>query len=363
MRSRNPVNVMAGTMPIIVNRRRIGPGEPAYVIAELSANHHQKLPAALELIELAKKAGADAVKIQTYTPATMTIDCDNRYFRIGKGTIWAGKNLYRLYSEAYTPWEWHAALFAHARKVGIALFSTPFDETAVDLLEKLGAPAYKIASFELVHLPLIRRVAQTGKPMIISTGMGSRREIAEAVKAARAGGCRQLALLKCTSAYPAPPAEANLRRIPHMTKTFGVPTGLSDHTMGSATAVASVCLGGCIIEKHFTKSRRVPGPDSLFSMEPAEFKQMVADVRAAEQALGRVSYALTAKEKASRVFRRSIFVVQDIPAGGEITAENVRIIRPGHGLPPKCFSEVLGRKARRRLRRGEPLTWEAITED
>jgi N-acetylneuraminate synthase len=345
---------------ITIDGRRIDFSQPAYVIAEISANHNQSLESALKLISLAKECGADAVKIQTYTPDTMTLDCNNGYFQIGEGTIWEGKNLYQLYGEAFTPWQWHAELFTHARKVGITLFSTPFDETAVELLEKQDAPAYKIASFELVHLPLIRRVAQTGKPLIMSTGMGSLEEIAIAVETAREAGCRELALLKCTSAYPAPPEEANLRTIPHLADAFGVPAGLSDHTMGSAVAVASVCLGGCIIEKHFTQSRAVPGPDSAFSMEPAEFKAMVDNVRTAEQALGRVSYELTEKEKASRVFRRSIFVVQDIPAGGEITPENVRIIRPGHGLPPQDWERVIGRKAQKALRRGEPLTWEAL---
>ncbi|HEX5398543.1 MAG TPA: pseudaminic acid synthase [Verrucomicrobiae bacterium] len=340
--------------------RRIETGLPCYVIAELSANHNQSLAEALELIRLAKDCGADAVKIQTYTPDTLTLDCDDEYFRIGKGTIWEGKNLYQLYGEAFTPWEWHADLFAHAKETGITLFSTPFDETAVDLLEKLGAPAYKIASFELVHLPLIRRVARTGKPMIMSTGMGSRDEIGEAVAAAREAGCRELALLKCTSAYPAPPEEANLRTIPHLANEFGVPAGLSDHTMGSAVAVASACLGGCIIEKHFTRSRAVPGPDSVFSMEPAEFKSMVADIRTAEKALGRVGFELTAGEQASRIFRRSIFVVQDIPSGGPITPENVRIIRPGHGLAPRHWEAVLGKKAKRALRRGKPLNEEDL---
>lgn len=346
--------------PLHIHEREIGPGKPAYVIAEISANHNQSLTSALDLITMAKDCGADAVKIQTYTPDTITIDCDNEYFRIGKGSLWEGKNLYKLYGEAQTPWEWHADLFAHAKKTGITLFSTPFDETAVDLLEKLDAPAYKIASFELVHLPLIRRVAQTGKPLIMSTGMGSLEEIALAVETARTAGCRELALLKCTSAYPAPPEEANLRTIPHLADAFGVPAGLSDHTMGSAAAVASVCLGGCIIEKHFTKSRSEPGPDSAFSMEPAEFKAMVADIRTAEKALGRVSYELTEKEQASRVFRRSIFVVKDIHEGEAITAENVRIIRPSHGLEPMHLEKVLGRLAARNLARGTPLTWDVL---
>lgn len=337
--------------------REIGCGQPTYVVAEISANHNRSLSEALDLIGLARDCGADAVKIQTYTPDTITIDCDNEYFRIGKGTLWEGKNLHQLYGEAYMPWDWHAELFARARKTGIPLFSSPFDETAVDLLEKLAAPAYKIASFELVHLPLIRRVARTGKPMILSTGMSSLRETAEAVEAAREAGCRELALLKCTSAYPAPPEEANLVTIRHLAEAFNVPVGLSDHTMGSAVAVASVCVGGCIIEKHFTRSRAVPGPDSAFSMEPAEFKAMVEDVRVAERALGRVSYELTAKEEASRVFRRSIFVVKDIAEGAPITTENTRIIRPGNGLAPKHFEEVIGRRARKALRRGEPLKW------
>ncbi len=349
------------TAPIVtIAGREIGQGRPAYVIAEISANHNGSVSEALELISQAKACGADAVKIQTYTPDTMTIECDNEYFRIGEGTIWQGKNLHQLYQEAHTPWEWHPALFEHARKTGITLFSTPFDETSVDFLEGLGSPAYKIASFELVHLPLIQRIARTGRPLIMSTGMGSLLEIAEAVGAAREAGCRELALLKCTSAYPAPPTEANLRRIPHMAEAFGVPVGLSDHTMGSVVAVASVCLGGCIIEKHFTRSRAVPGPDTEFSMEPAEFRQLVEDVRVAEAALGSVCYESTLKETASRVFRRSLFVVRDVPAGAEITADNVRVIRPGYGLSPKYLPLVLGRRAKRFLRRGEPLAWEDL---
>lgn len=349
-------------IPFQIAGRTIGPSHSAYIIAEISANHHQSLDAALDLISISKESGADAVKIQTYTPDTITIDCDNEHFQIGKGTLWEGKSLYELYAEACTPWEWHADLFAHARKIGITLFSSPFDETAVDLLEELDSPAYKIASFELVHLPLIRRVAQTGKPLIMSTGMASLSEIAEAVETAREAGCKALALLKCTSAYPAPPNEANLRRIPHMAEAFGVPTGLSDHTMGNAVAVASVCVGGSVIEKHFTKSRKVAGPDSAFSMEPEEFKQMVENVRVAENSLGYVSYELTAKEEASRVFRRSIFVVKDIPDGGEITAKNVRIIRPGFGLAPRHWNQVLGRRVGRAVQRGTPLTWSCLVQ-
>ncbi|HYG23656.1 MAG TPA: pseudaminic acid synthase [Verrucomicrobiae bacterium] len=345
---------------IVIDHREIGPGKPTYLIAEISANHNQSLSEALDLISLAKECGADAVKIQTYTPDTITLNCDNKYFQLGEGTLWAGKNLYKLYAEAYTPWDWHAEMFAHAKKVGVTLFSSPFDETAVDLLEQLEAPAYKIASFELVHLPLIERAARTGKPLILSTGMASLTEIAEAVEAAQRAGCRDLALLKCTSAYPAPPEEANLRRIPHMADAFGVPAGLSDHTMGSAVAVASVCLGACIIEKHFTKTRSVPGPDSAFSMEPTEFKAMVDDVRTAERSLGSVTYEVTEKERATRIFRRSVFVVKDVAANAELTPENIRIVRPSHGLAPKYFGALLGRKTRYALRRGEPLRWKDI---
>lgn len=345
---------------IVIDRRKIGPGEPTYIVAEISANHNQSFDEAVRLIRAAHEAGADAIKLQTYTPDTLTIDCDNEYFRIGKGTIWEGKNLYRLYGEAYTPWEWHPKLRAVAEELGLDFFSTPFDDTAVEFLEGLGVPAYKIASFEMVDLPLIRRVARTGKPIIMSTGMGTLAEVAEAVYTARQAGCNQLALLKCTSAYPAPASEMNLRTIPHLAEAFGVPVGLSDHTLGTAVPVAAVALGACIVEKHLTLSRATPGPDAAFSIEPHEWRQMVQAIRAAEQALGSVSYELSDRERSSMVFRRSLFVVQDMRAGEPFTRQNVRSIRPGYGLHTRHLEQVLGRRATRDVPRGTPLSWELV---
>lgn len=339
--------------------RPIGPGHPTYIIAELSANHNQDLQQAIRLIEAAKEAGADAIKLQTYTPDTLTIDSDKEFFRI-QGTIWEGKNLYKLYGEAFTPWEWHAQLKRAAEDLGLHLFSTPFDPSAVDFLSELDVPAFKIASFEVVDLPLVARIAATGKPIIMSTGMATLAEIDDAVQAIRAAGGQELALLKCTSAYPSPPEAMNLRTIPHLAAAFDLPVGLSDHTLGVAVPVAAVSLGACIIEKHFTLSRAVPGPDSAFSLEPHEFRQMVDEVRVAERALGIVSYAVTEAEQPSRVFRRSLFVVQDVRAGEEFTAENVRSIRPGYGLAPKFLPEVLGRRATRDIERGTPLSWGLI---
>jgi pseudaminic acid synthase len=347
-------------MKIAINNREIGPDLPVYIIAELSANHGQDFEQAVKLIHTARDAGADAIKLQTYTPDTLTIDCDNEYFRIGKGTIWGGRNLYELYQEAYTPWEWQPRLKAIANDLGMDLFSTPFDFTAVDFLENMEAPAYKIASFELVDLLLIRRVAQTGKPMIMSTGMAKLAEIDEAVQAAREAGATQIALLKCNSAYPAPPEEMNLRTIPHMADAFGVPVGLSDHTLGIAVPVAAVALGACIIEKHLTLSRSVPGPDSAFSLEPHEFKSMVENVRTAEKALGRVTYELTERENTSRVFRRSLFVVKDMKTGDAFDETHVRSIRPGYGLPPKYLDVLVGKRIDRPLKRGTPLTWDLL---
>lgn len=345
-----------------IDNRAVGQGHPVYIIAELSANHNQDYDQAVQLVHAAKDAGADAIKLQTYTPDTITIDCDNEYFRVGGGTLWDGRTLYDLYGEAYTPWAWQPKLKAIANDLGMDLFSTPFDFSAVDFLEEMGVPAYKIASFELVDLPLIRRVAQTGKPIIMSTGMATLAEIDEAVRTAREAGATQIALLKCNSAYPAPPEEMNLRTIPHMAEAFGVPVGLSDHTLGIAVPVAAVALGACIIEKHFTLSRAVPGPDSAFSLEPQEFKAMVEAVRVAEKALGRVSYEVTERETASRVFRRSLFVVKDMQAEEVFTAENVRSIRPGAGLPPVYFDDVLGRRAARRIERGTPLSWSLLLD-
>ncbi len=347
-------------LEINIGGRAIGPGHPVYIIAEMSANHNQDYAQAEAIVRAAKESGADAIKLQTYTPDTMTLNLRTEHFRVGKGTIWEGRNLYELYGEAFTPWEWQPRLMKLAGELGMDCFSTPFDDSAVDFLERIQVPAHKIASFELVDLPLIRLVAQTGKPVIISTGMASLAEIDEAVRAFREAGGRQLALLKCTSAYPSPAEEMNLRTLPHLSHAFSVPAGLSDHSMGLAVPVAAVALGACIIEKHFTLSRATPGPDSAFSLEPAEFKTMVDAVRTAEQALGRVNYDVSEKEKASRVFRRSLFVVRDISEGELFTPDNIRAIRPGHGLPPKYLPEVLDRRAASDIARGTPFEWHMV---
>lgn len=328
-----------------------------FIVAELSANHGHRLETALELVQAAKQCGADAVKLQTYTADTITLDCSNEYFQIKHGTIWDGTTLHKLYREAYTPWEWHGPIQEAVENAGLIFFSTPFDFTAVEFLESLQVPLYKIASFELVDLPLIRKVALTGKPVIMSTGMASLGEIEEAVQTFRGAGGTQLALLKCTSAYPAPPDEMNLRTIPHMAETFGVPVGLSDHTLDISVPVAAVSLGACIIEKHMTLDRSVLGPDSAFSLEPREFKAMVEAVRTAERALGRVTYEATEKEKSSRSFRRSLFVVQDMQAGDVFTESNLRSIRPGYGLHPRYFNDFIGRAASRAISAGTPLAW------
>lgn len=321
--------------------RKVAPDTPPFVIAELSANHNGKIETALRLIEEAKKAGADAVKMQTYTPDTITLNCDSEEFRI-TGGLWDGRTLYELYREAHTPWEWHAPLFEHAHKLGITIFSSPFDITAVDLLEKLNAPAYKIASFEAVDLPLIKYVATTGKPMIISTGMADAEEIQEAVDAARAGGCKELALLHCVSGYPAPAADYNLRTIPDMIQRFGLVTGLSDHTLVNTTAIASVAMGASIIEKHFTLDRDGGGPDDSFSLEPIDLAELCKAARTAWEALGQINYARKASEEANTQFRRSLYFVKDLRAGEIITPDSVRSVRPGFGLPPKYFSAVVG---------------------
>lgn len=340
--------------------RKIGGDAPVYIIAEMSANHGQDFDEAVRMVHAMKEAGADAVKIQTYTADTLTIDCDTPDFKIGKGTLWEGRNLYQLYGEAYTPWEWQPKLQEVASGLGLDFFSTPFDATAIEFLERMNVPAHKIASFELVDIPLIRKVARTGKPIIMSTGMGSIEEIEEAVAAIREERNNHIALLKCTSAYPALPEDMNLCTIPDLAERFGVPIGLSDHTLGIAVPVAAVALGACIIEKHFTMDRSKPGPDSAFSLEPQEFKDMVDAVRVAEQALGKVSYALSEKEKASRVFRRSLYVVRDVKAGEPFTQENLRSIRPGYGLPPKHLDAVLGKAAVENIYRGTALTWEMV---
>ena len=345
---------------IAIGNKTIGPGSPIYIIAEMSANHNQDFDQAVQLIKAAKEAGADAIKLQTYTPDTITIDCDNEYFRIGKGTIWEGKNLYELYKEAYTPWEWQPKLKKIANDLGMDLFSTPFDKTAVDFLQKMDVPAYKIASFELVDIPLIQYVAQTGKPIIMSTGMATLSEIDEAVTAAGEAGCKEVALLKCTSAYPADPAEINLRTIPHMAEAFGVPVGLSDHTLGIAVPVAAVALGTCIVEKHLTLSRSIPGPDSAFSIAPHEFKKMVDAIRITEKALGDCSYEITEKQKPNRVFRKSIFVVKNVKENEVFTKENIRSIRPGYGLHTRYFNTIIGKHASRDIDRGTPITWDMV---
>ena len=341
--------------------RRIGPGCPVYVVAEISANHNRDFDQALRMVQAAKDAGADAVKLQTYTPDTITLRSDREHFRIGGGTLWDGRTLHDLYAEAAMPWDWQPKLKAEADRLGLELFSSAFDATAVDFLEKMGVPAHKVASFEMVDLPLIEKMARTGKPLIMSTGMATLEEIEEAVATARAAGARQIALLKCTSAYPSPPEEMNLRTIPDLAARFQVPVGLSDHTMGIAVPVAAVALGACIVEKHFTLSRSVPGPDSAFSLEPAEFKAMVEAVRTAERALGGVHYGASGEEEKSRVFRRSLFVVEDVKAGEKFTEKNVRSIRPGNGLHTRHLKEVLGRTATRDIARGTPLSWELVS--
>lgn len=342
-----------------IGKRIIGAGHRTYVIAEVSANHGQKFEQAVSIVRAAKQAGADAVKLQTYTADTITIDCDRPEFLI-KGTLWEGRNLHDLYREAYTPWEWQPRLGEIAHELDLDLFSTPFDETAVDFLESINVPAYKLASFELVDLPLIRKMAKTGKPLIMSTGMATIEEIDEAVQTARESGATQIALLKCTSAYPAPAEEMNLRTIPELARRFGVPAGLSDHTLGIAVPVAGVALGACIIEKHITLSRSDPGPDSAFSLEPDEFKATVDAIRVAEKALGQVHFGFSPNEESSRVFRRSLFVVENVERGELFTAKNIRSIRPGHGLHTRHLEEIIGQRAARDIERGTPLSWELV---
>ena len=344
---------------IEINGRRIGPGEPVYIIAELSANHGQSFAHAVELVRAAKSCGADAVKLQTYTADTLTLDCDKEYFKI-HGTLWDGRTLHDLYREAFTPWEWQPKLKKIAESLGLALFSSPFDDSAVDFLEAMDVPAHKIASFESCDIGLLRKVAATGKPIIASTGMATLAEIDEMVRTLRAGGAEQIALLKCTSAYPAPPAEMNLRTIPHMAQAFSVPVGLSDHTLGASAPVTAVALGACIIEKHFTRARAGGGPDSAFSLEPREFRAMVEGVREAERMLGRIDYGLTPAEQKSRAFRRSLFISADMRAGEVFTRENLRSIRPADGLHTRHLEEILGRAASRDIERGTPLSWALV---
>ena len=340
--------------------RKVGPDAPVYVIAELSANHNQDFDRAVQTIQAAKNAGADAVKLQTYTPDTITLASDRDEFRIDAGTLWDGRTLHGLYHEAFMPWEWQPRLKKAAEDLGIDLFSTAFDPSAVDFLEQMNVMIHKVASFELVDIPLIQKMARTGKPLIISTGMATAEEIDEAMQAARAAGATQIALLKCTSAYPAPPEDMNLRTIPEMMRRFSVPVGLSDHTMGIAVPVAAVALGACIIEKHLTLSRSHPGPDSAFSLEPNEFKNMVEAVRIAEKSLGTVSFGAAGKQESSKSFRRSLFAVEDIQQGAEFTTTNIRSIRPGHGLHPRHLPEMLGKRAATNIKKGSPMNWDLV---
>lgn len=355
---------MSGT--VVIGGRRVGRGEPPFLVAEMSGNHGGSLERALALVAAAKEAGADALKLQTYTADTITIEHDGPGFVIESGP-WAGRRLYDLYEEAHTPWTWHEALFEEGRRLGLTVFSSPFDESAVDFLEGLGAPAYKIASFELVDLPLIERAAATGKPVILSTGLAAEKEIAEAVEAAHKAGCRELVLLHCVSGYPTPPEEMNLAAMAALVRRFDVPVGLSDHTLGIAVPVAAVALGACMIEKHFTLARADGGPDAAFSLEPEEFRRMTEACRTAFAALGGPSSVgglrpasgpgrgRSPSEEQNRVFRRSLYIVADMEAGERFTAQNLRAIRPGYGLAPKHVHEILGRRASRAIARGEPL--------
>lgn len=357
---------------VTIRNREIGPGKPVYIIAEMSANHGQDKEKAKEIIHAMKESGADAVKLQTYSPETITIECRNKWFtECLDGTIWEGQSLWDLYGEAYMPWDWQPELKELAESLGMDCFSTAIDNTGVDFLEKIGMPAMKNTSFELVHLPLIRRMAKTGKPLILSTGMATEEEIQDAVMTAKEAGAAGVILLKCTSAYPAKISDANLKTIPDIAEQFDVPVGVSDHTQGSDVPVTAVTLGACVIEKHFILDReKDKGPDSPFSMEPDEFKEMVDKVRAAEkdpssakiseEAIGEVKYGGAEGEKGSKVFRPSVFIVKDVKAGEELTEENARIIRPGYGLMPKEFDSVLGKKAKEDIEFGTPLTWELI---
>lgn len=346
---------------ITVAGRKIGANHPPFIIAEMSGNHNQSLDRALEIVEAAAKTGAHALKIQTYTPDTMTLDLDEREFHISDpNSLWTGTSLYKLYGEAYTPWEWHKPIFERARELGIIPFSTPFDDTAVDLLESLDVACYKIASFENTDLPLIRRVAATGKPLIISTGMASIAELDDTVRAARGAGCKDLILLKCTSTYPATAGNTNILTIPHMRELFDCEVGLSDHTMGIGVSVASVALGATVIEKHFTLNRADGGVDSTFSMEPAEMSQLVLETEHARESIGKVSYGVTEAEKKSLQYRRSLYIVKDLKAGDVLTKDNVRAIRPGLGLPTKYYEVVIGKHVTSDIKLGTAIDWEII---
>lgn len=348
------------TAPFAINGRAIGPGKPIYVIAELSANHGGSYEVAARIVEESAKTGADAIKLQTYTADTITIDSDSSHFRHGDSSLWAGTTLHKLYQDAYTPWDWQPKLKALAESLGMDCFSSPFDPTAVDFLMELDVPAFKVASFEMVDLPLIRRMARTGRPLIISTGMATPEEIDEAVKTAQEAGANGIALLKCTSAYPSPPEAINLGAIPAMAERWGLPIGLSDHTTGEAVPVAAVALGACIVEKHITLDHDNPTPDAPFSLDPAEFKRMVDAIRVAEQAIAGDRLGPTEQEQESRRFRRSLFVVEDVAAGEPLTEANVRSIRPAAGLHTRHLEEVIGRRAVQAIPRGTPLSWDLL---
>jgi pseudaminic acid synthase len=347
-------------MNLSIANRIIGLDNPVFIIAELSANHKQDINIAIESIKAMKKAGADAVKLQTYTPDTITIDCDNEYFQIKHGTIWDGVNLYDLYKEAYTPWEWHLILKKAAEKIGLVFFSTPFDNTAVDFLDKMDVPAYKVASLEITDIPLIEYIASKGKPVILSTGIAKLSDIENAIEACKRAGNEKIIILKCTTEYPTPLEDVNLKTIPNLAETFNQLVGLSDHSLGISVPIAAVCLGACVIEKHFILSKDLGGPDSSFSLDPQEFTAMVKSIREAEKAMGKVNYELSEKVLKNREFCRSLFVVKDMEAGEEFTAENVRSIRPGYGLKPKYINYVLNKKARLDIKKGSPLTWQLI---
>lgn len=344
-----------------IGNRSIGADAPPFIIAEMSGNHNQSLELALQIVEAAARAGAHALKLQTYTAETMTLDLsEGEFFIKDPGSLWAGTSLYELYEKAHTPWEWHAPIFARAKELGMLAFSTPFDDSAVDFLESLDVPAYKIASFENTDLPLIRRVAATGKPLIISTGMASIAELDESVRAAREAGCKHLVLLKCTSTYPATPLNSNVRTIPHLRELFGCEVGLSDHSMGVGVSVAAVALGATVVEKHFTLDRSAGGVDASFSLEPSEMASLVVETERAWQAMGQVHYGVTEAERKSLVYRRSLYVTADMAAGDTFSRDNLRAIRPGLGLPPKHIDAVLGRRARAPIKRGTPLDWSLL---
>ena len=346
---------------IVISGRKIGSHCPPFIIAEMSGNHNQSLERAMEIVESAAKAGADAIKLQTFTADTITLDIHEDEFYIkDPNSLWTGKSLYRLYQQAYTPWEWHKPILDRCKELGIIGFSTPFDETAVDFLESLDVPCYKIASFENIHIPLIRKVASTGKPMIISTGMATVVELDETVRTARECGCKDIILLKCTSTYPATPENTNINTIPHMRELFNLQVGISDHTPGIGVAIASVALGATVIEKHFTLSRADGGVDSAFSLEPGEMHSLVIESKRAWQALGNISYSPTQKEKASIQYRRSLYVTEDMKAGSIFTSENLKVIRPGFGLPPKYYNIFLGKRVNKNVKKGTPVSWELL---